>query len=113
MATLAELLAVEGVVAAGQCRPDGSLVDHRASMQMSPEMTAGAAQFCTTVTILFNTLAGAFTQMSGMSWTPQQGWMYAGGDWSVCVGGGGYQGVFVETTKADFNRLFSVLAGPR
>jgi roadblock/LC7 domain-containing protein len=79
MATLEELLTIDGVAAAGEFAPDGSLVDYKANMDMSPEMAAGAAQFCATVTMLFNTLAGAFSQMSGMSWTPQQGWAYSGG----------------------------------
>jgi roadblock/LC7 domain-containing protein len=59
--------------------------------------------------MLFNTLAGAFSQMSGMNWTPQKGWAYSGGEWTVAIGGGGYQGVFIETAKADFNKLFELL----
>jgi roadblock/LC7 domain-containing protein len=47
--------------------------------------------------------------MSGMNWTPQQGWAYSGGDWTVAVGEGGRKGVFIETAKADFNDLFRVL----
>jgi roadblock/LC7 domain-containing protein len=78
-------------------------------MEMSPEMAAMSAQFCSSVTQLFNTLAGAFTQMSKMAWTPQRGWMYAGGDWTVAIGGN--KGVFVETAKADFNKLFAALVG--
>jgi roadblock/LC7 domain-containing protein len=111
VASLDELLTIEGVAAAGEFGPDGSLVDYRANMDMSPEMAAGAAQFCATVTMMFNTLAGAFSQMSGMQWTPQQGWAYSGGDWTVAIGGGGYKGVFVETARADFNKLFEVLVG--
>jgi roadblock/LC7 domain-containing protein len=107
MATLDELLRIEGVAAAGEFRLDGSLVDYKANVEMPPEMAAMSAQFCSSVTQLFNTLAGAFTQMSRMSWTPQRGWMYAGGDWTVAIGGN--KGVFVETAKADFNRLYSAL----
>ena len=113
MATLEELLTIDGVAAAGEFAPDGSLVDYKANMDMSPEMAAGAAQFCATVTMLFNTLAGAFSQMSGMSWTPQQGWAYSGGEWTVALGAGGYRGVFVETAKADFNKLFGLLVGQK
>ena len=109
MASLEDLLTVDGVAAAGEFAPDGSLVDYKASMDMSPEMAAGAAQFCATVTMLFNTLAGAFSQMSGMNWTPQQGWAYSGGEWTVAIGGSGYKGVFIETAKADFNKLFELL----
>src|ERR687884_1731288 len=109
MATLEELLSIEGVVAAGEFDPDGTLVDFQGSMDMSPEMAQMTAQFCATVTMMFNTLAGSYTRLSDMQWVPQQGWAYSGGDWTVAVGGGGYKGVFVETARADFNRLFEAL----
>ena len=109
--TLDDLLTIEGVVAAGEFTADGKLVDYKAKMDMSPELAAMTAQFCATVTMMFNTLAGAFTQLSKMQWVPQQGWMYAGGDYTVAIGG--TRGVFVETAKADFNRLFEALVGPR
>ncbi len=108
-ATLDDLLNIDGVVAAGEFAADGKLVDYKAKMDMSPEMAAMSAQFCATVTMLFNTLAGAFAQLSQMNWVPQQGWMYAGSDWTVAVGGN--RGVFIETAKADFNQLFQVLVG--
>jgi roadblock/LC7 domain-containing protein len=111
MASLEELLQIDGVVAAGEWAKDGSLLDYKSSMDMSPELAAEAAQFCATVSMLFDTLSGSFSQRSGMNWTPQQGWAYSGGDWTVAVGGGGRKGVFVETAKADFNNLFSALVG--
>ena len=52
-------------------------------------------------------MAGAFSQIGSMSRVPQQGWMYAGGDMTVAIGG--HKGVFVETAKADFNELFHAL----
>ena len=109
--TLEDLLQLEGVVAAGEFGLDGRLVDFKAKMAMSPELAQMSAQFCASVTGLFNTLAGAFTQLSGMNWSPQQGWAFAGGDYSVCVGG--TRGVFVETARADYNRLFEALIGGR
>jgi len=109
MATLDDLLKIDGVVAAGEFTADGNMVDYKAHMDMSPEMAAMTAQFWATVTMLFNTLAGAFAQLSQMNWVPQQGWMYAGGDWTVAIGGN--KGVFIETAKADFNQLFQVLVG--
>lgn len=111
MATLDELLKINGVVAAGEFTADGKMVDYKAKMEMSPEMAAMTAQFCATVTMMFNTLAGAFAQLSKMKWVPQQGWMYAGGDWTVAIGGN--KGVFVETAKADFSQLFQALVGGR
>jgi roadblock/LC7 domain-containing protein len=109
MASLEELLNVDGVVAAGEFTADGRMVDYKAKMDMTSELAAMSAQFCGTVTMLFNTLAGAFSQLSQMSWVPQQGWMYAGGDWTVAIGGN--RGVFAETAKADFNRLYRALVG--
>ena len=111
MATLDELLQIDGAAAAGEFTADGQLVDYKANMDMSREMAEMSAQFCATVTMNFNTLAGAFTQLSQMNWVPQQGWMYAGGDWTVAIGGN--RGVFIETAKADFNRLFQVLVSER
>ncbi|HEX3035426.1 MAG TPA: DUF2173 family protein [Thermodesulfobacteriota bacterium] len=111
MAKLDDLLKIEGVVAVGEFTADGELVDFKSKMDMSPEMAAMTAQFCATVTMMFNTLAGAYTKLSGMKWVPQQGWAYSGGEWTVAIGGN--RGVFVETAKADFNKLFESLVGPR
>jgi roadblock/LC7 domain-containing protein len=113
VATLQELLDIEGVVAAGEFNLDGSLLDFETSMDMSEEMAQMSAQFCATVSMMFNTLAGSFTKLSDMNWVPQQGWAYSGGEWTVAIGGGGTRGVFVETAKADFNRLFEVLVEER
>src|SRR5256886_10350440 len=88
---------------------DGKLVDYKSKMDMSPEMVAMTAQYCATVTMMFNTLAGAYTKLSKMNWVPQQGWAYSVGEWTVAIGGN--RGVFVETAKADFNRLFQALVG--
>lgn len=111
MTSLEELVKIDGVVAAGEFQRDGTLLDYRATMDMSPELAAGAAQFCATVSMLFNTLGPAFEGLSGMSWTPQQGWAYSGGDYTVAIGEGGTKGVFIETAKADFNELFRLLVG--
>jgi roadblock/LC7 domain-containing protein len=105
------LLKIPGVVAAGEFSPDGKLVDYKAKMDMSKEMAAQTAQFCATVTMLFNTLAGSYAKLSGMNWTPQHGWMYAGGDWTIAIGGN--RGVFIETAKADFNALYKTLVGKK
>ena len=110
-ATLDDLLKIEGVIAAGEFTADGKLVDYKAKMDMSLELATMTAQFCATVTMLINTLAGAYTQLSQMQWVPQQGWAYSGGDLTVVIGGN--KGVFVETAKADFNLLFRVLVGNR
>jgi roadblock/LC7 domain-containing protein len=111
MATLNELLGLKGVVAAGEFTPDGKLLDYKAKMDMSRDLAQTSAQFCASVAMLFNTLGGAFTHLSKMNWVPQKGWMYAGGDYTVAVGG--TKGVFVETAKADFNELYRVLVGSK
>lgn len=111
MATLEELCKIDGVMSAGEFRDDGGLVDYRANMDMPAEVAAQAAQFCATVTMLFKTLGGAFEGVSGMPWTPQRGWAYTGGEYTVAMGEGGHKGVFIETAKADFNQLFQLLVG--
>jgi len=111
MATLDDLLKINGVVAAGEFTAAGALVDYKAKIEMSREMAPVTAQFCATVTMMFNTLADGYAGMSKMNWVPQRGWMYAGGDYTVAIWG--KRGVFVETAKADFNKLFEVLVGPR
>jgi roadblock/LC7 domain-containing protein len=109
MATLDDLMKINGVVAAGEFSPDGKLVAYKAKMDMSQEMAAMTAQYCATVTMMFTTLASAYSKMGAMNWTPQHGWMYAGGDWTVAIGGN--KGVFIETAKADFNQLYKTLVG--
>ncbi len=67
MATLDDLIKIDGVVAAGEFTADGKLVDYKANMDMSQEMAQMTAQFCATVTMMFKTLAGAFSQQSQMN----------------------------------------------
>ncbi len=111
--TLDDLAKMDGVVIAFEYAADGKLADYKAKGNIPREVAANAAQFCATLTMTFNTLSGAFTQLSGQKWVPQQGWMYAGGDYTVAIGGNGYRGVFIETAKADFNKLFQLLVGSR
>jgi roadblock/LC7 domain-containing protein len=56
--------------------------------------------------MVFRTLAPAFESLSGMPWTPAQGWAYSGGQYAVAIGEGRTKGVFNETAKADFKELF-------
>ena len=66
MATLDDLLKLPGVVTAGEFQIDGTLVDFKAKMDMPSDLAQTTAQFCATVTMLLNTLAGAYTQLSHM-----------------------------------------------
>src|SRR2546428_12083242 len=110
MATLDELLKIDGVVAAGEFTTDGKLVDYKSKMNMSPEIVAMTAQYCATVTMMFNTLANAYTKLSKMNWVPQQGWAYSRGEWTIAIGGN--RGVVVEKTKGDLNPPFYAARGP-
>jgi roadblock/LC7 domain-containing protein len=67
MATLQELLDIEGVGATGEFSLDGSLLDYEAKMDMPEEMAQMIAQYCAAVSIMFNTLASSFTNLSGMN----------------------------------------------
>ena len=113
MATRQELLDLEGVVAAGEFDFDGRMLDYEAKIDMSEEMAQMTAQFCAAVSVMLNTLASSFADRSGMNWVPQHVWAYSGGEWTACIGDGGRRGVLVETSKADFNRLFEVLGDER
>jgi roadblock/LC7 domain-containing protein len=104
--TLDELAGMPGVVLAFEFRADGTCTAHR---KASPEMAAMAARYCATVTMQFSTLASAFTVLSERDWVPQQGWVYQGGAYTVIIGQGGFQGVFVESAEADLARLIQVL----
>lgn len=110
--SLDDLLKLDGVVAAGEFGLDGSLVDYKASVDFSKELAETTAKFTSAVTQVFNVLAESFTHLNEQfKFAPQQGWAYAGGDWSVAVGGN--RGVFVKTAEADYNKLFSELVGAR
>lgn len=54
MTSLEELLKIDGVIVAREFARDGSLIEYKSSMDMSPELGAGAAQFCTTVSMWFD-----------------------------------------------------------
>jgi roadblock/LC7 domain-containing protein len=68
-----------------------------------------SAQFCATVSMVFGTMSGAFTQLSEMNWSPPQGWISGGGDGTVCVAGG--RGLLVESAKANLNELYAAMVG--
>ncbi|MGH7231451.1 MAG: DUF2173 family protein [Nitrospiraceae bacterium] len=109
MATLDQLMQIMGVVAAGEFTAAGELVDFRSSMPMPQDQAGMTAQFCGTVSIMFNTLAKAYSHMyTNTNWLPPKFWAYGGGDIAMCVGG--TKGVFVQIANADFNQLFKALA---
>lgn len=106
MASLDELVKMDGIVLACEFTSDGRCTNYKSSMGMSPEMANKATQYVATVTMLFNTLADAFTKESQMNWIPQHGWTYNGGDYTAVIEGN--QAVFGETSKMDFGELMQV-----
>ena len=111
-ASLDDLLNIKGVVAAGEFGLDGVLVDYKANVDFSQEQAQTTARFTAAVTQVFNVLAESFSKLNPeFNFVPQQGWAYAGGEWSVAVGG--THGVFVRTADADYNQLFTELVGQR
>jgi roadblock/LC7 domain-containing protein len=106
-----ELLAIPGVVAAGRFHRDGRLADYVSKRPMSPDIAQEIAEACATVTMLFDILADVFSMRSGMEWAPHKTWMYAGGEWTVAIGGD--LGVFAQTGEVDLNALHEALAAGR
>lgn len=105
--SLDELLKFEGVMAAGIFSPEGKLVDYKANTDMPKEMAEMTAKFCGAVNMMFDALASAYSQLFKMNWVPQHNWMYSGGDWIVLISG--TRGVFVESSKADLEKLLKGL----
>ena len=99
--------------ARGEFSLDGSLLTYEAKIDMSEVLAQKTAQYCAAISLMFNTLASSFAERSGMNWVPQHGWADSGGEWTACIGDGGRRRVFVETSKADFNRLFEALGDER
>lgn len=105
--SLDELLKFDGVAAAGIFSPDGKLVDYKSKIGMPTEMAQMTAKFCGAVNQMFDALASAYSQLFKMNWVPQHNWMYSGGDWIVIISG--QRGVFVESSKADLDKLLKAL----
>ncbi len=108
--TLDDLLNIDGVTVAFEYTPDGKCTDYRSMKTVSPEMALMITRFCALVTMTFETLAQSFTALSEDNWIPQHGWMYSGGDYTAVLGKGGYQGVFVETAKANWDELLHLMS---
>jgi roadblock/LC7 domain-containing protein len=106
MANLDKLMGLKGAVAAGEFTPGGDLLTYKG--ELTEDVAKMTAKMCAANTLMGTTEAESFTRISGMKWSPFHGWAVSAGDYSVCVMG--HVGVFVETTKADFNDIFKVLA---
>ena len=109
MTILDELLALDRVAAVGEFAPDGKIIAYKSKTDLLKGIAEISAQFCATISMLFSTLARAFSHATTTQWIPQKVWSYSGGDWTVVIGVNGNRAVFIETAKADFNRLFRAL----
>ncbi|MGD1983852.1 MAG: DUF2173 family protein [Chromatiaceae bacterium] len=106
MANVKRLLGLTGAVSAGEFSSTGELVSYEGDL---PEDVAHLiARMCAANTLMGISQAESFTRLSGMKWSPFHGWAVAAGDYSVCVIGN--LGVFVETSKADYNDIFRTLS---
>jgi roadblock/LC7 domain-containing protein len=103
---LESLMNLPGAVAVGEFTPDGKLV--RFKGQMSQEAAEMAAMMCGAVSDQFAKQAKDFSAKTGMKWNPFKGFAVSAGDYTVCAAGN--TGIFVETAKADFNKIFQALA---
>ena len=109
LAKLDELVDIKGVNVAAEWSDDWVLRVYKSHRDISDKEAHQKAKFCATVSMMFNNFASSFTQLSGMQWTPEQGWAYSGVGWTVAVCKGGNLGVYIDTAEADFNRLIEVL----
>lgn len=105
MGRLDDLLDIEGVVAVGEFTADGGAGIYKSKMDMPTDMDRETSQFAALVSMLYKTLASAYSELYKMDWLPQRFWTYSGGDWTVAVGENTW--VFIETAKVDFNKLYA------
>lgn len=103
---LDRLMSLPGAVAVGEFTPDGKLVRYKG--QLTKEAAEMAAMMCGTTSSMFAKQSGEFSEKTGMKWTPFKGFAVSAGEFSVCAAGN--TGLFVETAKADFNKIFQALA---
>jgi roadblock/LC7 domain-containing protein len=103
---LDRLMSLPGAVAVGEFTPDGKLVRYKG--QLSKEAAEMAAMMCGSTSSLFAKQSDDFSAKTGMKWTPFKGFAVSAGEFSVCAAGN--TGLFVETAKADFNKIFQALA---
>ncbi len=103
---LDKLMSLPGAVAVGEFTPEGKLIRYKG--KLSKEAAEMAAMMCGSTSSLFAKQSGDFSAKTGMKWTPLKGFAVSAGDYSVCAAGN--TGLFVETAKADFNKIFQALA---
>jgi len=110
MATLSklkELMSIPGAVAAGEFSDDGKLIAYYGDIdEKSAEV---AAMMCAANKLMGNMQAKAWSAYSGQEgFYPVYGFAVAGGKYAACIMSN--VGVFVELSKADFDKTFEVLS---
>ncbi len=106
MSKLKELMAMNGVVAAGEFNPDGSLASFEGNI--TEEEAAMAAQMAHANKVMAQMQVDGYTAMSGEDgWTPVQGFAVSGPKISICVGSN--IGVFVDNETVSFTEVFKAL----
>ncbi len=107
MIGLDRLLEKPGVVAAGQFDDAGNVI--RFAGEIPKDVAEHSAKLCGIVTERLDELFQALADKSKMEWMPMTGWAVWGGKYALCVVNN--TGVFVETTRADFNQIMVDLFG--
>jgi roadblock/LC7 domain-containing protein len=113
-----ELVALDGVLMAGRFGPDGRIAEYKATRWYvaNPAAMEMAHWFCTTITMMFGSLAYAVdsltrTGFDQSSWLPVKGWAYTGGEYSILVRSDRF--LIAERAKlGNFDKLDRLLSNP-
>jgi roadblock/LC7 domain-containing protein len=110
MATLSklkELMSIPGAVATGIFSDDGKLIAYYGNINEKSAETA--AMICAAIKLMGNTQAKGWSAYTGEGgFYPVVGFAVAGGKYAACVMGN--VAVFVELSKADFDKVFETLS---
>lgn len=96
-----DLVSRRGVIMAGRLGPHGRVAAHKSKGLYieNPAALEMAHWFCSTVTMMFTSMASALDQLTvAGSWLPTSGWIYRG-DYGIAVHGA--QFVFVEAAQIE------------
>jgi roadblock/LC7 domain-containing protein len=106
MIGLEKLMQRDGVIAAGQFTHDGRVV--RAQGNLSEEEMESVARTCAVHERNSWSAATDLREETHLEWGSLNGWVLWAGRLALCVSG--TTGVFVDTSKADFNQLLADLS---
>jgi len=107
LSKLHELMSLPGAVAAGEFSEDGRLLSYTGDI--SEKAAEIAALMAAANRAIGNMQAKGWSAYTGKDgFYPVQGFAVAGGKYAACIMGN--VGVFVELSKADFDKTFEVLS---